>query len=178
VRLRATAACVILLVGAAAAGCAGGSSPAATGPPATTEASAFVVSCDQAIGRPKSPFADGYRRVLGGIAVPPAFIPQVVRTPGQPWPYWEKAGLVVRAANEPVSVSVPRAWRRRAAITWGNGAPAVHSLRIAACPAPANVWNAYAGGFFLRSRGACVPLVFQVGRRRRTVEFGIDRTCA
>ena len=145
--------------------------------PPATEASTFVVGCDQVIDRPKSPFAGGYRRVLGGIAVPPAFIPQVVRTPGQPWPYWEKAGLVVRAGNDPVAVSVPQAWRRRAAITWGNGAPAVQSLRIAACPAPANVWNAYAGGFFLRSRGACVPLVFQVGRRRRTVAFGIDRRC-
>ena len=83
----------------------------------------------------------------------------------------------MRAGNDPLAVSVPQAWRRRAAITWGTSGSAMRSLLIAACPVPAHVWNAYAGGFFLRSRGACVPLVFQVGRRRRTVEFGIDRKC-
>jgi hypothetical protein len=177
VRLRASVVGLIILVGATSAACAGGSSHGATGLPAPTGAHPLLVACDQIIGRPRSPFAVGYRRVLGVISVPPAYIPQVVRTPGQPWPYWEKAGLVVHAGQKRVSVSVPRAWRRRAAITWGNGNPAVSTLRIAGCPSPANVWNAYAGGFFLRSRGACVPLVFQVGQRRRTVGFGIDRRC-
>lgn len=170
---------VVVLVSATAASCVSGSSPRAAGPPALsgTGKQPFVVTCDQVILRPKAPFADGYRRVLGIISVPPAYIPQVVRTPGQPWPYWEKAGLVVRAGTVTVRVSVAQAWRTRAAISWGNGKPAVRSLRFRGCPSPPNVWNAYAGGFFLRSRGACVPLVFQVGRRRRTVDFGIHRRC-
>jgi hypothetical protein len=160
-----------------AAACSGGSSSRNStvrgGQPAP-----MSVGCDQVILRPRHPFADGYRRVLGVLAVRPAYIPQVVAITGQGWPYWEKAGLVVHAGHEPVTVSVGPGWQRRAAITWGNGKPAVESVRIAACPSPGNVWNAYAGGFFLRSHGACVPLVFTVGGRARTVRFGIDRRCA
>jgi hypothetical protein len=171
---------VVVLVSAVSVSCVGGSSDTAASSPALTATGTepFVVTCDQIILRPKVPFANGYRRVLDEIAVPPAYIPQVVSTPSRPWPYWEKAGLVVRAGRVQVSVSVPQAWRTRAAITWGNGKPAASSLRFHVCPSPPNVWNAYAGGFFLRSRGACVPLLFQVGTRRRTVRFGIDRKCS
>jgi hypothetical protein len=136
-----------------------------------------VVTCDQVIGRPKPPFADGYRRVLGVISVPPAFIPQVVRVSGQGWPYWEKSGIAVRAGRAPVTVTVPQSWRNRAAITWGNGKPAVSQIRFAPCPSPAAVWNAYAGGFFLHTHGACVPLVFQVWQRAQRVRFGIGQRC-
>jgi hypothetical protein len=167
---------VVVLVVVLSASCLGGSSHSAA-VSATPPRVQLVVTCDQIILRPKLPFVDGYRRVLGVISVPPASIPQVVRTPGERWPYWEKAGLVVRAGRSPVTVSVPQAWRTRAAITWGNGKPAVSSLRISPCPSPPNVWNAYAGGFFMRSHGACVPLVFQVGERRKLVRFGIDHRC-
>ena len=85
--------------------------------------------------------------------------------------------MVVRANRSPVSVSVPLAWRKRAAITWGNGKLAVSSVRFSACPSPPNVWDAYAGGFFLATHGACVPLLFQVGHESRVVRFGIDRRC-
>jgi hypothetical protein len=173
VRLRGSLVVAVVLSGALSASCFGGSShPAATPTPVQ-----LVVTCDQIILQPKSPFADGYRRVLGVISVPQAYIPQVVRNPRGRWPYWEKAGLIVRASRSPVTVSVPQAWRERGAITWGNNNPVVSSLRLAPCPSPSNVWNAYAGGFFLRSRGACVPLVFQVGQRRKLVRFGIDRRC-
>jgi len=161
---------------ALAAACSAQSSTTDTGSPALHEP-ALVVGCDQVILRPRHPFADGYRRVLGVLAVPPAYIPQVVAITAERWPYWEKSGLVVRAGHELVTVTVAPGWRRRAAITWGNGTPAVASLRIDPCPSPGNVWNAYAGGFFMRSRGACVPLVFTVGGRARTVRFGIDRRC-
>jgi hypothetical protein len=168
---------VIALLGALSASCFGGSSHSGA-VSATAPAVQLVVACDQVILQPKSPFADGYRRVLGVISVPRAYTPQVVRnTPGERWPYWEKAGLVVRAGRSAVTVSVPQAWRTRAAITWGNAKPAVSSLRISPCPSPPNVWNAYAGGFFMRSQGACIPLVFQVGDRRQLVRFGIDRRC-
>ncbi len=167
---------VVGLVAAVSASCAGGSSSSgpASGTPTDPQ---LVVGCDQMLGPTRTPFADGYRRVLGAIAVAPPYIPQVVSTPGERWPYWEKSGMVVLARPTAVTVSVPRAWRRRAAITWGNGLPAVSSIRFAPCPSPPNVWNAYAGGFFLRSHGACIPLVFQVGHRRALVHFGIDRRC-
>jgi hypothetical protein len=163
---------VVALVGALSASCFGGSSHSA---PRTKVQ--LVVACDQVILQPKSPFADGYRRVLGVISAPRAYTPQVVRLTGGRWPYWEKAGMVVRAGRSPVKVSVPQVWRTRAAITWGNAKPVVSSLRFSACPSPPNVWNAYAGGFFMRSHGACIPLIFQVGDRRQVVRFGIDHRC-
>lgn len=167
-----------VLVASASASCFGGSSHSAAVSATASGVQPFAVGCGQIILRPKSPPAGGYRRVLGVISVPPAYIPQVVSTPGQQWPYWEKAGMVVLAGRSPVTVSVPQAWRTRAAITWGNGStPAVSSLRFSPCPSPPNVWNAYAGGFLLSSRGACVPLVFEVGQRRKLVHFGIDRRC-
>jgi hypothetical protein len=154
------------------------SRPSSSSPPSgSIGRAAYTVTCDQVIGRPKSPFADGYRRVLGVVSVPAKFIPQVVKVSGLGWPYWEKSGIVLRAGRTPVTVSVPRAWRGRAAITWGNGKPAASAIRFAPCPSPPGVWNAYAGGFFLRQHGACVPLVFQVGQQRQRVRFGIDRRC-
>jgi hypothetical protein len=77
-----------------------------------------------------------------------------------------------------VVVSVPKAWRRLAAITWGNTG-IVSRLRIERCPAlPPKVWNAYAGGFYLRSRSACVPLAIRVAERVRIVRFGLAKRCA
>jgi hypothetical protein len=135
------------------------------------------VGCDQIIDRTTRPFAGGYRRVLGVIAAPPPYIPQVVRNDDEHWPYWEKSGMVIHAGPEPVVVRIPARWQERAAITWGNGLPPAHAIRFAACPSPPGVWNAYAGGFLLKSRGACLPLVFEVGRERRVVQVGIHVRC-
>jgi hypothetical protein len=135
------------------------------------------VGCDQIIDRTTRPFAGGYRRVLGLIAAPPPYIPQVVRNDDERWPYWEKSGMVIHAGAEPVVVRIPARWQERAAITWGNGLPPAHTIRFAACPSPPGVWNAYAGGFLLKSQGACLPLVFEVGRERRVVRVGIHVRC-
>jgi hypothetical protein len=75
-----------------------------------------------------------------------------------------------------VRVAVPRAWRKRAAVTWGRSGP-VSALTIAACPSPPQVWNAYAGGFLLRARRECMPLTFTVGQRSQTVRFGLGGRC-
>lgn len=143
-----------------------------------------IVSCDKIILRVKSGregSGGGYRVVLGVFSVPQAYRPQVGRSLGfeesEKWPYFSKAGLVIRGGSPSVSVSVPNAWRKRAAISWGN-TRVVGALRIASCPAwGPKPWNAYAGGFFLRSRSACVPLVFRVGKRSETVRFGLGRHC-
>jgi len=74
-------------------------------------------------------------------------------------------------------VTVPATWRKRVAITWGNNTGIVSALRIAGCPVPPHVWNAYAGGFYLRSRSACVPLIFRVGGKSATVRFGVGQRC-
>jgi hypothetical protein len=56
----------------------------------------------------------------------------------------------------------------------------VSALRIASCPPSSNLgdgWNPYTGGFQLRARGACVPLIFRVGSRSATVLFGVGKHC-
>jgi hypothetical protein len=145
---------------------------------AAPSAPARTVPCDEIILSVRSGNAGGYRVVLGVISVPPAYRPQVVATGSKPWTHWSKAGLVIRGGSPPVSVSVPKAWRKRAAITWGNNTGIVSALRIAPCPRSASApWNAYSGGFYLRSRSACVPLIFRVGQRSATVRFGLGRAC-
>lgn len=120
---------------------------------------------------------DRYRLFLDAVSVPPAYLEQVVATHEQPWRYWRKAGLVVRANGVSVTLSVPKTWRRRAAIVWGNSGGPVSSLRIAGCGSDPHAGNAYAGGFYLRARSACVPLTLRVGSRTATVRFGIGRRC-
>ncbi|MGZ4380272.1 MAG: hypothetical protein ACXVZ2_03955 [Gaiellaceae bacterium] len=61
-------------------------------------------------------------------------------------------------------------------IGWGNPASPASVVRFAACPSP-RAWNGYAGGFFLRSHSACVPLSFAVGGRRATLRFGVGQRC-
>jgi len=109
--------------------------------------------------------------------VPPAYAREVVHVAGRRWPYWRKSGLAIRAGAPTVTVTVPRAWRSRVAITWGNRRGPVSSLSLAGCAGPATEGHAYAGGFYLRARTACVPLVFQVGARRATARFGLGRRC-
>ena len=144
---------------------------------AGTGARVRTVPCDQAIDHPRFPYrSGGYRTVLGAFSVPPSYIPQVVRVDGT-WPYWSKAGLVVPASAPAATVTVPRAWQRRAAIIWGNAGNPVSSLRFARCAGTVRKGRAYAGGFYLRAQRACVPLVFRVGDRAATVRFGVGRRC-
>jgi hypothetical protein len=137
-----------------------------------------TVTCTGIIGRDRSGHAGGNRVVLGTVSVPPAYLPQVGPSRNKAWPFFTKRGLDVRGGSPPVVVTVPKAWRRRVAITWGDSA-IVSRLRFVTCSAfiPPKVWNGYAGGFYLRSRSACVPLVFRVGRRAKTVRFGFGRRC-
>jgi hypothetical protein len=65
---------------------------------------------------------------------------------------------------------------------WNSPAPAVHQRNrelaaVTACARPARVWDGYAGGFYLRSSAACVPLVFHNGDRSTTVLFSVGRRC-
>ena len=152
-----------------------------TAPPASSRGGR-VVPCGSAIGTTTWPYRGDsrpeyrYRSVLGVVAVPPAYMAQVVPTRQKPYAYRHKQGLVVRAIRASVTVTVPTNWRTRAAITWGNSG-AVSSLRIESCGAAADLGRAYAGGFLLRSRSACIPLVFAVGKRAATVRFGVGRVC-
>ena len=139
-----------------------------------------TIPCGDIIGGAPSGSAYGYRIILGVVSVPPPSLRQVIVTPSDPWPYWRKAGLVIRGTTRmPVVVSVPTRWRNEVAITWGGNTDIVSSLRFAPCPSGASAaWNAYAGGFCLRRPSLCVPLTFQVGQRSATVRFGLGRPCS
>jgi len=93
------------------------------------------------------------------------------------WRYWQKDALWIRAGHQPVTITVPNAWRTKAAITWGVNVGIVSALRLPGCPSAPGTWNGYAGGFYLRSRSACVPLVLGVGRRSAVVRVGVGRRC-
>jgi hypothetical protein len=157
-------------------GCSGHGSAAVAKPPEPPPAAQRQVDCDQVILQMNSGTLSGARVVLGVLSVPPAHLPPATGGGVRPWRYSIKYGLTVRAGSPAVVVSVPPAWRHRAAIDWG-GSGIVSSLRVLSCPRRAGVWNSYAGGFWLRSPSACIPLVFQVGRQAVTRTFGIGRSC-
>ena len=142
-----------------------------------------VVPCGASIATTAFPYlgshrsAGRYREVLGVVSAPPAYMPQVLPTNHRPWAFWHKQGIVLRATRQTVTVTVPDAWRRRVAVSWGGiGAP-TGALRLRGCGSSPDRGIAFAGGFFLRSRAACVPLVFRVGTRSATVRFGLGRRC-
>ncbi len=146
--------------------------PASPAGPATA-------TCEQIALRLRSGSEDGYRVVLGRVGVPDEqhTSRRAARNRATPWPYFRRVGLVVRGGTSPVTITVPEGWRERVAISWGN-TPAVSSLQIASCGAAVSKpWNAYAGGFHLRSRADCVPLDIRVGGRSTTVRFGVGRAC-
>ena len=161
-----------LLVFPALAAVGARSADSAPVPPSTA-------SCEQIAAHLRSGSEDGYRIVLGRVGVPDEqhTSRRALRSNGDPWPYFRRVGLVVRGGTSPVTITVPEGWRDRVAISWGN-TPAVSSLEIASCEtAVSKPWNAYAGGFHLRSRADCVPLDIRVGGRSTTVRFGVGRVC-
>jgi hypothetical protein len=162
--LRVLAATVIVT------GCSG-PGPAVHGKPRTAPvASAHAVGCDEIIQQVGSP---GGRVVLGVVAVPPAHLKHGAPTGTGPWTYFSKYGIAIRAGSPAVLITVPQAWRNRAAIGWGNNIGGVSSLRLLGCPRQVGAWNAYAGGFYLRSASGCVPVVFEIGRQTATLRFTI-----
>jgi hypothetical protein len=137
---------------------------------------AAVDGCNLPVLREPGPDRDDGKLVLGIISIGDAPWPTVRVHQGR-WRYWQKDGLDIRAGHQTVTITVPRAWRNRAAITWGVNVGIASTLRLPGCPATPGSINGYAGGFYLRSRSACVPLVFSVGRRSALVRVGVGRRC-
>jgi hypothetical protein len=160
---------------------------ASTGTPAT--------GSHPAAQRPVAASADGCRLpgdnapspdgkiVLGVISLGRDFLQPAVAVHQGWWRYWQKHGLWILDGHQRVTITVPEAWRSRAAITWGVNVGIASTLRLPGtlltpgCPAGPLTWNSYAGGFYLRSRSACVPLVLAVGRRSAVVRVGVGRRC-
>ena len=152
---------------------------AAVGAQSADSAPPSIASCEQIALHLRSGSEDGYRIVLGRVGIPDEehTSRRTARNGGAQWPYFRRVGLVVRGGTSPVTVTVPEGWRDRVAISWGD-TPAVSSLQIASCgTSVSKPWNAYAGGFHLRSRADCVPLDIRVGGRSTSVRFGVGRAC-
>ena len=138
-----------------------------------------TVSCDRIALRDRSGAEDGFRILLGAVSMPGAqqLAHGSAARADRRWRYFRSAGIAIHAGTASVSVSVPEGWRDRVAISWG-GSPAASSLRFARCgSSPAGAWNSYTGGFHLRTRGDCVPLVVTVGGMSTTVRIGVGRAC-
>jgi hypothetical protein len=137
--------------------------------------SVAVVRCADTVLNSEFP-VPGLRLVLGVASVSPAYVKQVVATNQPPWTHWRKAPLFIRDGSPPIVVSVAKGWRNRVGITWGDS-PIVSVLRIRSCPPLVGGASGWTGGFYLRPRAACVPLIFRVGSRTTTVYFGLGRRC-
>jgi hypothetical protein len=132
--------------------------------------------CSLPVGNEPGPLAG--RIVLGVISIGSgAFLGPTVRVDQGWWRYWQKYGLGIRAGSQAVTITVPEAWRTRAAITWGVNVGIVSMLRLPGCETAPGTWNFYAGGFYLRSSSECVPLVFDVGHRSAVVRIGVGCRC-
>jgi hypothetical protein len=140
-----------------------------------------TVRCDQAALHFKTgnEIGQDYRVVLGLVSAPPLSLPQktAIDPSSAPFRHWSKAGLAIRAQAAVVTVRVPKPWRDRARIIWGNASSPGTVLRFAPCPSTVETWGGYSGGFLLRSSSACVPLIFAVGQRHATLRFGVGREC-
>ena len=144
-----------------------------------------TVPCEEVIDHVRFPYLGNRdpryraRLVLDAVSAPGPFVPQTTPTESRPWTYFAKWGMVVRGGAGPaVTVTVPRAWRARVAISWGNAQHTVfHTLRFPRCGVDRAQGNAYAGGFFIRKEFDCVPLRYQVGARSKMLWFGVGRRC-
>lgn len=120
----------------------------------------------------------GTEILLGAVVLSPGRELQrpSVQSRRGPWRWFRPARIAVRDGETDVAVSVPLGWRDRVAVSWGRSASTV-ALRFQRCAAVARGWSVYEGGFHLRRRGDCVPLVVRVGGTTTTVRLGLGRAC-
>jgi hypothetical protein len=142
-------------------------------PPRIAEAT--PLPCGQFVDHPDPPFS-GSVKVLGKVAFPasPLGLNPVAVAPGN-W-YWFKQGLLVRAGTE-FSIAVPKKWRGRMAIGWGEPPKPSAHVAVDRCKSLGlGKWIAYPGGYWV-DRPACAPLVVTAGEERRVVHVGLGATC-
>jgi len=167
---------VLVLLALAAAASAAAESARHGGGPATR-----TVTCAESIDRTIFPYVGSrrhrYRTALEAVSLPPAFLQAYHHPEAHDWPYFAKSGVVVRSTRQTVTVTVPRAFRSRVVIAWGNADNVYATVRFVGCGSDPRAGHAYAGGFALRSSSACVPLLVRVGDRTATVRFGLGRRC-
>jgi hypothetical protein len=119
------------------------------------------------------PASQARSRTVPPASAPPVHLERATPTDVQPWAYFAKYGIAIRAGSPAVLITVPEAWRQRAGIGWGNNLGVASSLRLPRCPGQPGAWDVYVGGFYLRSPSGCVPLDFNLGRQIATLTFAI-----
>jgi hypothetical protein len=138
------------------------------------------VACSNVIGNETTHQAShGSRLLLDSLFVPTGSSQEAIPLPlHHRWRYWMKAGVNVRAGTgPPVEISLPESWTGRARLTWGNGLPLSTTVEFARCGPRSAGWNGYAGGFYISSPSACVPLRIRVGRATASTTVAIGRRC-
>jgi hypothetical protein len=159
----------VALLGGSVAGARAGAGPEAEP----------TVNCNQIALRDRSGTVDGFRVLLETVSVPGArhLAREAAATGRGTWSHYRNAGLAIRGGTSTVSVSVPEGWRDRLALSWGGSRPS-SSIRFVPCAATnGGLWNFYSGGFHLRGRADCVPLLVTSGGLSTTVRVGVGRTC-
>ncbi len=123
----------------------------------------------------------GMQTVLGVVAVVTHRTLQALPSgePDRAHRLYAKTGLLVRA-DRPFELVIPRPWRSRASVMWGNSGPQrmTGHLQIRGCPpAPGHgAWLVYPGGYYV-PEPACVPLVVKTGQESRTVHVPVGVRC-
>ncbi|MFG3700561.1 hypothetical protein ACGF5C_21970 [Micromonospora sp. NPDC047620] len=154
------------------------SAGAGTGAPLPTSGSPAQVTCADSIDvKPQPP--DGYRIVLGDVAVPTGRVLQAAESgeadPAARW--FAKWGLVVRAGAA-VDLQVAPGWEDRARIAWGPSAEPAATVHVSACAPAAGQpqWLAFAGGTWV-AQAACVPLLVRSAGRQAEVRLAAGAPC-
>jgi hypothetical protein len=97
---------------------------------------------------------------------------------------WVKAGLLVRRHGsplgadpgtlQPIVITVPRAWRSRAALAWGNTGLS-SAIRITPCRST-TPWLVFTGGYYVNSP-TCFPLNISTNGKTRQILVSAARSC-
>jgi hypothetical protein len=142
------------------------------------------VGCGNVIGFDSTHQAKegGRWRLVLGTAYVPVSLQRAVPVSGfRRWRYWIKQGVaVLEGAGPPVEISLPPSWNSKVRLTWGNARPRGTTIVFSRCEFShprAQTWLAYAGGFYIDSPRACVPLRIRVGSATASVTVGIGRRC-
>ena len=138
-----------------------------------------TVTCNHIVLRDRSGTADGFRVLLETVFVPGAhhLAATAAATGRGTWSHYRNAGIAIRGGTSTVSVSVPDGWRDRIALSWGGSRPS-SSIRFSPCATTkAGLWNSYSGGFHLRGRADCAPLLVASGGLSTTIRVGLGRAC-
>ncbi len=132
-----------------------------------------TVTCDSSVwGQGLDAPAPGDRVFAGHVTLPPTRSLQLPAPPAPGEMRFAKHGVLVRAGM-PVVFEVPRAERRRYALTFGDvGGRGASEIRFVPCPAASGRWTAWAGGYLARSP-QCATLVVRVGLNARRVRLGL-----